>query len=585
MAVFDEEGLELDAVLPPMEELIEIRSLATANFSFRSIQRATFIQTANDARERYRELSTKEGRFRDSTTFRMHLANLAELAGLAEQEEQDLRSAAERTPNSTVTERLAANLMRRGLLSNASTLLEKFPERSAPILLREAAIAVLETKFELAQEKVQHALTIDPTDYRSRFFAGALALLLGRNHEAVQHLKLALEERPSAAALSNLAIAYLTLNRRDKAISALRKAVALEPYSGRALSLFADLAHLTGDNHEVLSALERYLELEQREPTMWARLARVLMAVGQLEKAAAALKREASLDETPGVFNNLGVVYARQRDLRRAIGYFNLARERARPQSADAICASRNLLVASCELGSYESAVQLAEAIAKQDPDFRLAIESDSADIYTLLIHSLARSGRAKDAHRLAERLFDQRPDMIPGLKAWLASGIMARIALDEEPQNFEKALAIARDTAPILPQVSRHDRRLLLFKNNLAFLLIEMGRLAEADHQLSQISEFIHTEPYPTATLGLLHLRRGRIELAERLYEEAIKLAKSASDKRAIKQKMNFEFGRLHMQDDPSNARRLLSLAAQESEPTAQIARKARKLLDTLRR
>ena len=77
-------------------------------------------------------------------------------------------------------------------------------------------------------------------------------------------------------------------------------------------------------------------------------------------------------------------------------------------------------------------------------------------------------------------------------------------------PEKFEEALGLGLLEMHTLTRLERNDNRRHMFHNNLAFLLIEMGRIDEAQQHLSKISRYIHVEPYATATLGLLNFKRG---------------------------------------------------------------------------
>ena len=101
----------------------------------------------------------------------------------------------------------------------------------------------------------------------------------------------------------------------------------------------------------------------------------------------------------------------------------------------------------------------------------------------------------------------------------------------------------------------------------------------------LQQLSNVFHKEPYPTATLGLFHLRKGNIERAQQFYEEAIHLAKNAEDKTRIRQKLNLELGLEYLHSEPSRARRFLQRVTEHYDTVPQLARHARTVLNRLER
>jgi hypothetical protein len=120
---------------------------------------------------------------------------------------------------------------------------------------------------------------------------------------------------------------------------------------------------------------------------------------------------------------------------------------------------------------------------------------------------------------------------------------------------------------------------------NNIAFAFAELGNLAQADDYLKLVSNRVHKDPYPTATLGLLHLRRGHEERGTLLYEEAVRLALNASDKARIRQKMHLEMAQLKSVENPSVARRHLERAITITGGAPELTEQARKIRATLGR
>jgi Tfp pilus assembly protein PilF len=55
-----------------------------------------------------------------------------------------------------------------------------------------------------------------------------------------------------------MAIAYLYAKKNDKALAALRKAVALDPLNENAVSLLADVSHAVGRDEDAVPALRYF---------------------------------------------------------------------------------------------------------------------------------------------------------------------------------------------------------------------------------------------------------------------------------------------------------------------------------------
>lgn len=120
---------------------------------------------------------------------------------------------------------------------------------------------------------------------------------------------------------------------------------------------------------------------------------------------------------------------------------------------------------------------------------------------------------------------------------------------------------------------------------NNVAFALIEVGRLDEAERCIALVSHALHRDPYLTATLGLLNFRRGKPQRGEALYKEAISLARSAHDRNRIKQKMYLEIGRQSSPQDARIARKALERVLKEKRGEPALVKQATKLLRSIPR
>ena len=117
---------------------------------------------------------------------------------------------------------------------------------------------------------------------------------------------------------------------------------------------------------------------------------------------------------------------------------------------------------------------------------------------------------------------------------------------------------------------------------NNFAFVLAEDGQTAAAESMLSKISSLIHLQPYPTATLGLICLRKGKVDRGRALYSEAIGLALDRFHKDRIRQKLNFELGKYWIDTDTNKARNYLAKASGgKAEPA--LAQDAARIMNSI--
>lgn len=584
--ILAEEGNDvLSAIMLPLEELREISMLSKGNFSVKQVSDHNHARLRDRLRRDLSRLLAKENRFSTSATFQSHVADLHEMLGDIESAQSRLAEAVNLSPNPSFKHRIGANLIAMGKQDEALALFEGLDlGTDVHANLRLAYLFARNDQIDDAIESVERALSISPTDFGGRLFRGALALAKQELPKAILNFKLALEERQSVSAYTNLAISYVLIRRPDKAFIALRKAIALEPYNEHAVGLLADLAFLEKRTDISIQPLERLVEFEQKSEANWARLARALLDAGQGRKAVAALKRQASVRESSAVFNNLGVAHDRLGERNKAMQYFRHAMSLGQSNDVNAfLLPVRNLICVLCEENEYSAARNLALKVIEGDSDFALTTNPVFSDIYAFFIAALVRTGERKEALRLSKKILKEVPNAIPGLRVWLAASLAAEYGM--VPDKFEEALEIGRQELENLARLERDDNRRHQLHNNLAFVLIEMGRLEEAQQHLAKISRYTHVEPYTTATLGLLNLKRGNFDKGVALYEEAMRLAPFALDRRRIGQKMNLELGyALLARGDISQARRRLMMAAKDNEPVQQIRDRAKELLVTLK-
>lgn len=450
--------------------------------------------------------------------------------------------------------------------------------------LRLAYLSARNNQLDDAILAVERALNISPTDFGGRLFRGALALSKQEFPKAILNFKLAIEERQSVSAYTNLAISYVLIQRPDKAFTALRKAIALEPYNEHAVGLLADLAFLEKRNDIAIGPLERLVEFEQKSEGNWARLARALLDFGQGRKAVEALRRQASVRESSAVFNNLGVAHDRLGERKKAMQYFRHAINLGPKDNVNTLLLPvRNLICVLCRENDYSAAMAVAQNVIEGDRELALTTNPVISDIYAFYFTAQVRLGERKEALRLSKKILKEVPNAVPALRVWLAANLVAEYGM--VPERFEEALEIGRQELGNLSNLDRDDNRRHQLHNNLAFVLIEMGRLDESQLHLSKISRYIHVDPYATATLGLLNFKRGNLDKGQALYEEALRLAQFAYDRRRIGQKMNLELGyALLERGDTSQARRRLMMASKDNEPIQQIRERAKDLLIRLK-
>ena len=573
-------------VLPPYEDIAEVKALQGTHISAKEwsfIAQAPIWTMLEIEKKR---LERKYERFADSSVYLNRLANLASIAGDFSGEEQYLRDASKLKPDDFISNRIIENLIAQHRGDEAEALLSRKDLTSNLYAnLRLAAIYARREQISQAAERVATALKIAPFDFGARLFDGALKLWKEDYAGAILSFRVASESRPNSAALrTNMAVAYVRMNRTDKALQSLKVAVAIDPLSLNAVTLLADVAYAQGQNEDAIPSLRYFVRYEQKTSTVWGRLARALLTMGETNEAIAAIKRQASLDDDSSVWNNLGVAYLVKGDRQKSLEAFKHAMMLSTDENAYGFCiAARNITSLIASHHRPNETVMFIDNIVRADNKNLFASRPELASIFVVKFQSLVRANRNVEAAKLGEEILIWNQTS-SGLAFRIAAGLLALYSLNEG--GAERALQIATQFSEraLHERIDDSEARGHLI-NNIAFVFIEHGMLSEAERYLQAISADIHKQPYPTATSGLLHLRKGHLDRAEKLYGESLRLCTNLEDKARIRQKWNLEIGRTMIEFEPRRALRYLVNAKDEAGAEKGLSQQAAKLIATLPR
>jgi len=567
VAITDDALAPLYLTLPPVEELKAIRNLADLQLSANDV--------VVDARERIHEhflvehgqLAQKSEKFDHSVTYLNHLANLAELAGETVLAERYLRSAVTLSNERFLAHRLQANLLRQRNLRDLEAITSgPEQEEDYDTCLYLAYSAVLRRDYNGAFALVARALEIDPIDSRGRMLAGALCLYQSEYERAIQNFRIAAEEKSNSSALFvNLAVAHFCLGDSAKALTMARRAVSINPMDRNAVAFYADIAFHEHRSGEAIPSLEKFTRYEQKIPAIWSRLARAHFLENRLSDALGALKQEAAIQESPSVWNNIGVVYARMGDSRKALQYYNYAIQGEAYHSDDAAALALSNLLLLLGDGGHDS-----EVLGIASPLIRGRLRVDAigkrqfVGAYLAYLRALTRLGKTDEALRVADAWIGSAET-----SAQLRVAILAHMLFHYSivaPER-DRAVHYARWAFESLGSCNECDpaERAMLI-NNIAFTFIEFGQTDGVARVLPMLTRALHSEPFSTATLGLYHLRKNHLERGQMLYREAIALATDHRAKEIIRQKMNLELGRAYLkQGNTPVGRKFLEKAAKK--------------------
>lgn len=580
--VLSEDGIApVSLFLPPYKDMAEVSVLTDKNFSVKEWALSLEAPLRESmVLERVR-LERKISQFGTSQTFWHRLANAAALAGEFETEATYLAAAANIRKDDFVCNRIGENLIARHLVVNAKQHFANLDlSRNLHANLRLASFHMQRREFDEAAVCIKNGLQIDPIDFGARLLDGALKYVTGRFEEAIFSYKIAAQERQNSVALhTNMAWAYVRLGRIRKAFQHLRKAVAIDPLNSNAITLLSDLSFETGASEDAIPSLRYFVRFEQKSAAAWARLARALLEIGEHNEAIAALKRQGSVEDSCEVWNNLGAAYHRRGDESQALKSFSHAMTLSdNLRSEEYLIAARNVANAMIKNVSEELVLRFVDSVVAPSNQQLFAVSKNASGIFTAKMTALVKLQRNAEAVRFGEELLAST-DLHEQTKAWIASVLMSLYAI-----NFSdsvRSMQLAREYSAKLQQLGEYDDwSSSQLNNNIAFVYAEYGDLEDAARHLQNISHLIHKEPYPTATLGLLHLKRGHLERANELYSDALRLCLNPRDKARIRQKWNLEMGKALLPSEARKAARFFIKAKDEKDGEPALGVQASKLL-----
>ncbi|NYZ61555.1 tetratricopeptide repeat protein [Luteimonas deserti] len=566
----------LSLISPPLDDILEMSELRRQAYSLK--EDGPQLETLKAAAiQRLLELQRKTDKFSNSSTFQNRLANLHGLVGNSSLEREATKSAARLATDPFFSRKLGDMYARLGERGDAVSIFESSWEGDSYSALRLASFGVIDQDFERAALWISRAVGLNPAGYAERLFEGAFRLVQNDFSGAISSLRIALDERPnSSVAYANLGFAYIGNNMPDRAYAALKRSISFDPFNKSALVAFSDVCAFLDKNYEAVHSLRSFVEFEQKDDAIWARLARSLLRTNQYDEALSALKMQGAIKASVSLWNNIAVVYHRKKDTVRAVQAFKHALSMDSEGGLEQeIFVSKNIASLMSSMGQFDQVLKVTESILSQDTDYHIGKTDKIADLYSVHMNALIKTGRSNEAFDLAHNLLDVK-GVSHKLIRWIFFTESSFLGLS---RTNDARLSRLLDDCLRDDSILRY--RDLPVINNLAFALAEIGRLEEASYLLSKVSYGLHKDAYLTATLGLISVRKGNLARAEKLYREAIGLAVTSQDKTRIRQKMNVELGRALISKDARRGRRLLQKAVSETSGERTLVKQASAALD----
>lgn len=585
IALGEDESSQLILKLPSSEELQHVKRLSVNNISVRSISREIDSQMVPFYEIEIDRLLKKFPNVTAKVVL-SHLASLSELSGNFLRAESFIEQALKKGSNFSqfFEHKLGTNLILQNEGMKAKQLFEKLDLNSDLVAnLRLAQLAIAEKRFDIAKDHVKKALTINSLDFGSRLLAGALDLTEGNYEHAIRHFKIALEEVPnSSVTYVNLGIAYLLLGNKEKALRTFRNAVAINPVNTNAVWLYSDLLVNQKQSNEAIQVLRSYLKYEGKDDQAWERLGRAYFESKDYKEALRAFQMQSSLNSSPVVSSNIGVVYLKLGDDERAEQYFSLSIKQQMDEQRLHLFPIKTFSTFLLMKRRFKDVSTLTKAILTPDLKSKLKIDPHFCSIYNDFLISAVETGQEKEAVPDVEYLLDSQETNIE-FKANLLILITHYFTLINPVE--ESAIKYARQALSIAKskEISQLLRKFLL--NNAMFTLIEFHHLQEVDQIRSQLKANFSKDSTVVATLGLLYLRKGDLEKGESLYKKAMSLTNDEIMKDRFRQKLNLELGRNYLVNGNAKKGRIfLEKVLKVKNSLRLFENQARQLLQTLK-
>lgn len=541
-------------------------------FNFRELFHKEFVNLVN-----------KRERFKDSRSFVLKLAGVASLSGDFDKAESILLDSIARDNSPQLLHKLGDTLILKGKHENAVKVFEQTDLESD--VYSNLKLAFIHTKYNdiaTAYKFLEKAQTIDPSDFRTRMFMGGIQLNSGQCEKAIRSFRVASSTKKDSSVLHvNLAASHWSLGHTDKTIKELRKAITINPLNENALIFYADIMHYLGKNDKIVSVFEYFVSLNQKSKFIWERLARAYFFTKKFPKAKSALEHQLSIADEPHVHNNLGLVYWKLRDHKKALKHMTEALDKALHDNKQLAIPLLNTAIFLNENKQFKDSAKLLKSFIEQkNEDVDGRILAKIAIQYFVSLESLEETATAA----VELKKFLSKPNIdIEGKVLLLCCKIYSDAVIMKDHDEC------ATSTENLLSLIHGHredisEDTIRFAYNNIAFNCLLYNALSEAQFFINKTMKYVNIDPYCTATYGLMHIKKGSIEEGIKLYETAIALSQNRDMKDRIRQRLYFELGKHFISvGNSKDAAKYLIKSTKETNGYRYVSVEAQDLLKTI--
>lgn len=285
-----------------------------------------------------------------------------------------------------------------------------------------------------------------PENYMAHGTLGELLSRDGQWLEAIDELKISVDQRPNTEYLSFLGLAYAKTSRTQEALNTLKQADARNPKFAEWQNCLGLALNEIGVYPVAISQLEKAVKQEPAFADAHSNLGYALYKSGRKSEAMEHLKQALKLrPDVARIHNTMGSVLLREGQTQQAIEEFQHALELKKDDAE----AYNNLAHVFASEDNHEKAISLFEKVVQLQPEF-VAAQSDFADL-------LLRTGRPQDSVAHYQAALRVNPELW-GVYPKLTRALNLANRADEAMATARRALALARSRgkAEIAEEIER---------------------------------------------------------------------------------------------------------------------------------
>lgn len=222
-------------------------------------------------------------------------------------------------------------------------------------------------KYEMALPYFAEAVKRNPNHSQAFFQIGYCLTKLGKNREAIEPYRKALELKPQdPTILSNLCAAYGNSGRYDEAVKSCQEAIQLNPSLAEAYNNLGWSYHRRGRNEDAIQACKQAIRLQPDLAMAHYNLGNAYAALKRYEEAAGSYKQAIRFEfDYAEAHLNLGAAYFRMGKYEEAIDSYQRALQLKSLMAEGHL----NLGMAYLKIGDRGSAVEQYKILKDLNPD------------------------------------------------------------------------------------------------------------------------------------------------------------------------------------------------------------------------